>query len=244
MSNNKAANTIQRSALFEWITRAISATKEAEQDRTSAKSLEKDHRSYYIKRGVSDFRARISGGQVMDFFETLDSVSDSSKIPVARTLLNRMGDAGCEISSAKDGSTWVWTEGWLAVTATVAANAEAAVNANVAANDMVVANVMVAANALALADPARDDRRLTLERERVYLSDSFLNSQMFIDLSKKGYSQVRQEALLKGMLNGRIDVVQIVSQKDGTIHVEGSYAGCDLQFDAIHSADGKTITIR
>lgn len=223
--------TKENEELFASIENAITATKEAESDELSAEALEANHREYYSKRGVSDFRTRIAGDNEVDFFEMLDSVSDGSKIPVARTMLNRMGSKDCEVAStAKDG--WAWANSW------AWANAWIAVNGAIAANAGVLANVVVVGT-----EGEDANRRSVIDRAGITLSDNYRNSTAYSALSGKGYSEVRQEALLKGMLSGRIPGTKIVSEDNGTLHVESSYADCDISFDVAPSEDGKTLQL-
>lgn len=217
--------TKENEELFASIENAITATKEAESDELSAEALEANHREYYSKRGVSDFRTRVAGDNEVDFFEMLDSVSDGSKIPVARTMLNRTGSNDCEVAStAKDG--WARTRTWAWANAVVAANAAVLINIAVIGTQGEDAN-----------------RRNVIDRVGITLSDNYRNSKAYSALSGKGYSEVRQEALLKGMLSGRIPGTKIVSEDNGTLHVESSYADCDISFDVAPSEDGKTLQL-
>lgn len=217
--------TKQNTDVFSSIENAITATREAESNKTSTEALKRDHREYYSEHGVSDFRSRIDGNCEVDFFDMLDSVSGDSKIPVARTLLKQMRNKNCQVAStAKDGwakvRTWAWANAWLAA------------NAGVAINVLIIGT-----------KEAEDYNRTAIDGTEIRLSDHYRDSETYSELSAKGYSEVRQEALLKGLISGRIPGAEIATADDGTIHVESSYEDCGIAFDVAPSEDGKILQL-
>ncbi|WP_295909638.1 hypothetical protein [uncultured Bifidobacterium sp.] len=223
--------TKENTEMLSSIENAITATREAESNTTRAAALKKDHREYYSKYGVSDFRSRVDGNREVDFFDMLDSVSDDSKIPVARTLLKQMRNKNRRVAStAQDGwawaNTWAWANVWVAVNGAIAANAGVAVNATIVGTKEV-----------------ENYSSTTIDGTEIRLSDHYRDSETYSELSAKGYSEVRQEALLKGLISGRIPGAEITTADDGTIHVKSSYEDCGIAFDFAPSEDGKILQL-
>ncbi|NHT17711.1 hypothetical protein [Cellulomonas sp. IC4_254] len=183
-------------------------------DPISRASFSGDPRGYLSRLGVPDVPVQL-GASRLSLFDLLESVERDARVAVARTIAVR----GRVDESNPDRSL---------IVPVAAVALVAAASLYVAANVIIYANLAAGANAGAMANVRGQTGSLPACAHRVVLSGAYVASPVGQLLSSRGYSAVRQAALLKTLLESS-DPVEV--HHSSSSHARVTWAGHELELE-------------
>ena len=163
-------------------------------------------RAYLVERNVPNLMIQV-GDTELGVHDLLESVDESARIAVSRTIAARVRSLPAKAGEAHPDLVLVLP----LVNAAIVANALMYANANIIVNANLSANANAGANAN-VTGHTNDPAVLSAQRRgrRLSLSTEYVSSSLHAALGEMGYSDVRQAALLRSLID------------------EGALATCDL----------------
>jgi hypothetical protein len=155
-------------------------------------AFEKSPSTYLTHEGIDNVSVRV-GDDSIGIHDLLESVARSARLAVAKTVAARVRHEPSSTGEPQPRIVVPLANVVVVVNVVAAANAVAGVNA--AAN----ANAAVNTNVRGLADP--NVPRSSRPFQRLSLSPKYLAGQVRATLGAQGYSDVRQAALMKSLLD-------------------------------------------
>lgn len=191
-------------------------------------------RAYLVERNVPNLTIQV-GDAELGVYDLLESVDESARVAVSRTIAARVRSLPAKGAEVHPNFVIPLANAAILVNALMYVNANIIVNANLAANANVGANKNVTGhtNDPAVLAAQRRGRRLSLSTE-------YASSSLHAALGEKGYSDVRQAALIRSL----IDEAEVVKRDlPGVQRFELHSHGLSIQVDIGIDEDATVVVL-